>query len=146
MPAGCRASVRRWVYTPSMMSGRETILLFMTTEAALRAEDALLDHGLEVDVIPKPPGVSGLCGLALSVNEDRLTEAEGILGAEGVPFEAYGPKVTEGVVAPGSERVYTAGPASGGGGPLVGSPDNRILTPAPAVRPGPHESEGGEPN
>ena len=118
----------------------------MTTEAALRAEDALLERGLQVDVIPKPPGVSGLCGLALTVDEARLAEAEGVLRAEDVPFEVYSPRVTESVVAPGSERVYTAGSASGGGGPLVGPPDNRILTPAPAVRPGPHESEGGEPN
>lgn len=129
-----------------MMADRQTTLLFMTTEAALRAEDALLERGLRVDVIPKPPGVSGLCGLALTVAEARLGEVEGILCAEGVPFEVYSPMVTEGVVALGSERVYTAGSASGGGGPLVGPPDNRILTPAPAVRPGPHESEGGEPN
>jgi hypothetical protein len=129
-----------------MMKERQTILLFMTTEAALRAEDALLEGGMQVDVIPKPPGLSGLCGLALTVDEGRLVEADGILGAEGVPFEVYRPRVTESVVAPDPERVYTAEPASGGGGPQLGPPDNRILTPAPAVRPGPHESEGGEPN
>ncbi len=129
-----------------MMTDRQTTLVFLTTEAALRAEDALLEHGLHVDVIPKPPGVSGLCGLALTVAEVRLAEVEGILRAEGVPFELYVPMVAEGVVALGSERVYTAGSASGGGGLLVGPPDNRILTPAPAARPGPHESEGGEPN
>jgi len=129
-----------------MMTERQTILLFMTTEAALRAEDALLEHGLQVDVIPKPPGVSGLCGLALTVDEARRAKAEDILRAEGVPFEVYWSMATEGVVAPGSERVYTAGSASGGGGSFTGPPDNRILTPAPAVRPGPHESEGGEPN
>jgi hypothetical protein len=128
------------------MKERQTIVLFVTTEAALRAEDVLLQRGLQVDVIPKPPGVSGLCGLALTVDEARLAEAEDILRAEGVPFEVYRPRVTEGVVAPGSARVYTAGSASGGGGSCAGPPDNRILTPAPAVRPGPHESEGGEPN
>jgi len=128
------------------MTERQTILLFVTTEAALRAEDALLEHSLRVDVIPKPPGVSGLCGIALTVYDARLAEAEDILCAEGVSFEVYRPGVIEGVVAPGSVRVYTAGSASGGGGSCVGPPDNRILTPAPAVRPGPHESEGGEPN
>lgn len=71
------------------MTGRQTILLFMTTEAALRAEDALLGRGLPVDVIPKPPGVPGLCGLALTVDEARFAEAEDILRAEDVPFEVF---------------------------------------------------------
>lgn len=128
------------------MKGRQTTLLFVTTEAALRAEDVLLGLGFEVDVIPKPPGLSGLCGLALSVEETVLAEAEGILRFEDVPFTVYRPDVTEGDVAPGAERVYTADSASCGGGSRVGPPDNRILTPAPAARPGPHESEGGEPN
>lgn len=125
---------------------RQSILLFLTTAAALRAEDALLERGLEVDVIPKPPSLSGLCGLALAVDAGRLTEAEDILNADSVPFDVYRPRVTGGVVAPGSPRVYTAESASGGGGSFAGPPDNRILTPAPAVRPGPHESEGGELN
>ena len=130
-----------------MMNERQTTLLFVTTEAALRAEGSLLEHGLQVDVIPKPPGLSGLCGLALTVAEARLSEVEGILRAEGVSFEVYLSIVTEGVVALDSQRVYTAASASGGdGGSHVGPPDNRILTPAPAVRPGPQESEGGEPN
>lgn len=76
------------------MTERQTIMLFMTTQAALRAEDALLGHGLPVDVIPKPLGVPGLCGLALTVDAARLAEVERILCAEGVPFEVHRPKVT----------------------------------------------------
>jgi Protein of unknown function (DUF3343). len=128
------------------MKGQETVLLFVTTEAALRAEDVLLGLGFEVDVIPKPPGLSGLCGLALTVEETVLAQAEGVLRLEDVQFSVYRPDVIEGAVALDAERVYTADSASSGGGSRVGPPDNRILTPAPAVRPGPHESEGGEPN
>lgn len=128
------------------MKGREKVLLFVTTEAALRAEDVLLGLGFVVDVVPKPPGLSGLCGLALTVHEAVLAEVETILRLEDVPFTVYQPGVGEGDVAPDVRHVYTPESASSGGGSRVGPPDNRILTPAPAVRPGPHESEGGEPN
>ncbi len=146
------------------MTEQQAILIFMTTQAALQAEDALLEAGLDIEVVPKPPGLQGLCGIALALWVSHLAAAEAVLSRQGVPFavydetmaQAFASRVTadiqttthvcEAPVASAAERVYTAESASSGRMPSVGHPDNRILTPAPAVRPGPHESEGGEPN
>ena len=124
------------------MTDQQAILIFMTTQAALQAEDALLDGGLDIDVIPRPPGLRGLCGIALVLRVSGLEAAARILDEQDIPFAVY----DEAAVAPDPSRVYTAGSAPRGEAAAGRSPDNCILTPAPAERPGPHESEGGEPN
>ena len=58
----------------------------MTTQAALLAEDVLLVAGVEVTVVPMPPSVSGLCGLALLLEGEACGAAVGILEAEDIPF------------------------------------------------------------
>ena len=62
------------------------ILLFMTTQAALRAEDLLFERGVDVDVVPRPPGLRGLCGIALAVAEASFPDAVAWLEAERIPF------------------------------------------------------------
>jgi hypothetical protein len=49
------------------------VLLFLTTQAALLAEEILLENGVAVDVVPRPEGApGGLCGLALDVVAEEL--------------------------------------------------------------------------
>lgn len=67
------------------------ILLFMTTQAVLQAEEVLLERGLAVDVIPRPDGVRGLCGIALELAAGAFTEAAAVLQEEGVSFHVYEP-------------------------------------------------------
>ncbi|GAB4261427.1 MAG: hypothetical protein Kow00122_18180 [Thermoleophilia bacterium] len=83
------------------------VLLFMTTQAVLQAEEALLERGLAVDVIPRPEGVRGLCGIALELAAGAFAEAAAVLQEEGVSFHVY---------APGSRRW--GDPRREGGGPL----------------------------
>lgn len=66
------------------------VLLFLTTQAVLRAEDVLLEAGLEVDVVPKPEGVRGLCGIALEVLACELRRAVSELEMSEIPFDVYG--------------------------------------------------------
>lgn len=61
----------------------------MTTQAALRAEEALLDGGVEVTVVPKPPSLAGLCGLALEIEDEALPYARVLLERERVPYDVY---------------------------------------------------------
>jgi len=65
------------------------ILLFLTTQAALQAEEALLEAGLGVEVVPKPPGHSGHCGLALELPRDHEAAAGRVLKAAAIEFERY---------------------------------------------------------
>jgi hypothetical protein len=65
------------------------ILVFMTTTAALRAEDLLLERGLDVDVVPKPPGLRNICGIALAVAEGAACDAVAWLEADDIPFALY---------------------------------------------------------
>jgi hypothetical protein len=41
---------------------------------------------VEVTVVPMPPSVSGLCGLALRLEGEACGAAVGILEAEDIPF------------------------------------------------------------
>jgi len=61
----------------------------MTTQACLRAEDALLEAGVEVTVVPKPPSLVGLCGIALEVEDELSEQATSILTEEDIPFDVY---------------------------------------------------------
>jgi hypothetical protein len=66
------------------------VLLFHNTQSALRAEEILLEEGLDVDVIPRPEGVpGGLCGIALDVSTARLPEVDRLLSDEGVFYDLY---------------------------------------------------------
>lgn len=78
------------------------ILLFPTTQAVLKAEDLLLEGGLEVDVIPRPAGTSGaLCGIALELPAALFVVAEKMLAAESVAFTRHRP-------SPGGRRRVRA--------------------------------------
>lgn len=87
------------------------VLLFMTTQAALQAEDALLKGGLEVEVVPKPAGLEGLCGIALEVEGADYPRAQALLDAIGIPFERYLPQSG----AAGRGRTPEGGRPNGGG-------------------------------
>jgi len=66
------------------------VLLFHNTQSALRAEEILLEEGLDVDVVPRPEGVpGGLCGIALDVCTARLAEVDRLLADEGVSYDLY---------------------------------------------------------
>ncbi|HZK49409.1 MAG TPA: DUF3343 domain-containing protein [Thermoleophilia bacterium] len=66
------------------------VLLFHNTQSALRAEEILLEAGLEVDVVPRPEGVpGGLCGIALDVSAARLAEVDRLLCADGVAYDLH---------------------------------------------------------
>lgn len=66
------------------------VLLFHNTQSALRAEEILMEEGLDVDVIPRPEGVpGGLCGIALDVSTARLAEVDRLLSEEGVSYDLY---------------------------------------------------------
>ncbi len=66
------------------------VLLFHTTQSALRAEEILLEEGLDVGVIPRPEGVpGGLCGIALDVSTARLADVDRLLSDEGVSYDLY---------------------------------------------------------
>jgi hypothetical protein len=62
------------------------LLLFSTTQAALEAEEALLEAGLEVDVVPAPPGSEKLCALALELPSGQMARAARLLGLRGLTF------------------------------------------------------------
>jgi hypothetical protein len=64
----------------------KSLLLFATTQAALEAEEALLDHGVEVDVVPAPPGSEKLCALALELPAGEVSRAQAILDARDIAF------------------------------------------------------------
>lgn len=66
------------------------VLLFPTTQSVLRAEEILLDHGVEVDVVPRPEGApGGLCGLALDVMTDELAEVDYLLSEADIEFRLF---------------------------------------------------------
>lgn len=65
------------------------LLLFSTTQAALKAEELLLEAGLAVDVVPKPPGSQSLCGIALQVEESELPTVMALLDEKRVGFYLY---------------------------------------------------------
>ena len=78
-------SVRRRGYTRPIM-----VLLFLTTQSALQAEEILLENGLSVDVVPRPEGApGGLCGLALDVATEELAEADYLLSEADVEFRLF---------------------------------------------------------
>ncbi|MHB8870269.1 MAG: putative Se/S carrier-like protein [Thermoleophilia bacterium] len=66
------------------------VLLFLTTQSALQAEEILLEKGLTVDVVPRPEGApGGLCGLALDVLTEELAEADYLLSHADVEFRLF---------------------------------------------------------
>lgn len=97
------------------------VLLFHNTQAALRAEEILLEEGLDVDVIPRPEGVpGGLCGIALDVSTARLVEVDRLLSCEGVLYDLYAGafsiEAPESTPAPcGEDDRCTPGPEGAGG-------------------------------
>ncbi|MHB0980860.1 MAG: putative Se/S carrier-like protein [Thermoleophilia bacterium] len=66
------------------------VLLFLTTQAALLAEEILLENGVAVDVVPRPEGApGGLCGLALDVAAEELAEVDYLLSEADVAFRLF---------------------------------------------------------
>lgn len=97
------------------------VLLFHNTQSALRAEEILLEAGLDVDVIPRPEGVpGGLCGIALDVSTSRLVEVDRLLSREGVLYDLYAGafsiEASESAPAPGDEDDRCIPGPEGAGG------------------------------
>ncbi|NIT37392.1 MAG: DUF3343 domain-containing protein [candidate division Zixibacteria bacterium] len=56
---------------------KRTVLDFASTHDTILAEKLATGHGFEAEVIPRPPGMTGRCGVALQVaaaDLDALTE------------------------------------------------------------------------
>jgi hypothetical protein len=66
------------------------VLGFLSTHDALDAEEALLDTGLDVVVIPSVKSIDSLCGLALRLEPDELDTALLRLEEAGIEVSAKG--------------------------------------------------------
>ncbi len=62
------------------------VVLFDSTQAALRAEKTLQDEGLKVKLIPVPRQLSSDCGLSLRFPFDQAELVKGILADKKVPI------------------------------------------------------------
>lgn len=72
-------------------AGAHSVITFTSTHQAMAAEDALLEAGVPLEVVPAPPGTSAGCGLALRVRNSDLQTAERILAERGVGHDRIVP-------------------------------------------------------
>ena len=62
----------------------DLLILFNSTNHAIRAEKALLGAGLKVKLINVPRSIAENCGLALRVGESELGEGLSLLEKSGI--------------------------------------------------------------
>ena len=75
----------------------EIVFTFANTNYAIKAERALLDGGLTVQVMPLPPVVKAGCGLCLRLAPQDAKAACRLLQAAQVPYEnLYERRVVDG--------------------------------------------------
>lgn len=67
------------------------IILFDTTQAAIRAEKVLNQAGIRTKLIPVPRHISSNCGISLRFDLALACEVKSALAAKGVPFAAIRP-------------------------------------------------------
>ena len=67
------------------------IVLFDTTQAAIKAEKALDKEGIRIKLIPVPRHISSNCGISLRFDLSVASRVKSVLVRENVPFAAVRP-------------------------------------------------------
>jgi len=67
------------------------IVLFDTTQAAIKAEKVLDQAGIKTKLIPVPRHISANCGISLRFDVTLIAVVESELAAKGVPVSAVLP-------------------------------------------------------
>ncbi len=62
------------------------IILFDTTQAAIKAEKVLISAGISIKLIPVPRHISHNCGIAIRFGLDFIDKVKSVLGKEDVPI------------------------------------------------------------
>ncbi len=62
------------------------IILFDTTQAAIKAEKALISAGISIKLIPVPRHISHNCGIAIRFSFSFMDEIRSVLRKEDVPI------------------------------------------------------------
>jgi len=68
-----------------------SILIFTSTRAVIKAEECLRSHGVDCQVIPVPKDISSECGMALSLAAGIRARAESLLGEIGLAVRIHEP-------------------------------------------------------
>ena len=71
------------------------IILFHTTQAAIRAEKVLEQAGIKTKLLPVPRHISSDCGISLRFDLNLASEVKSALKAKGVPIAAILPLAQE---------------------------------------------------
>lgn len=61
--------------------------VFPTTTHVIWAEEVALEKGIQVEIVPAPPGLKKVCGLAIRTWAGRAADLETLLEDEGIPFQ-----------------------------------------------------------
>ncbi|MGQ9608943.1 MAG: DUF3343 domain-containing protein [bacterium] len=62
------------------------IILFDTTQAAIKAERVLISEGISIKLIPVPRHISHNCGIAIRFSLDFVDKIRSVLRKEDVPI------------------------------------------------------------
>ena len=73
----------------------EYIITFKNTNAAIKAEQRLLEEKLHVGVIPLPSQISAGCGICLRLSQDEIQAALRILADEQIDETGLFSRTTE---------------------------------------------------
>lgn len=63
------------------------IIVFNSTNQALSAERALEEKGVDIDIVPLPPGLSAECGLAIEFSRELEDFVGAALLERGIKFK-----------------------------------------------------------
>lgn len=67
---------------------RNTLVTFVSTHHALKAEKLVAAAGLDFDIIPTPRAITASCGLSLELPDDALPRAMQLFADNQVKSEA----------------------------------------------------------
>ncbi len=67
---------------------RNTLITFVSTHHALKAEKLVAGAGLDFDIIPTPRAITASCGLSLELREEQLSVAVRLFADNQVKSEA----------------------------------------------------------
>ncbi len=65
------------------------ILLFQNTKFVIGAEKRLNSIGIQAKILPTPTSVSEHCGMALSIEQEKIDDACNILRNNNIKFTLY---------------------------------------------------------
>ena len=74
-----------------MMMSEYGIVLFHTTQAAIKAEKVLDQAGIKTKLLPVPRHISSNCGISLRFDVTLMAKVEAELASKGVPVSAILP-------------------------------------------------------